>query len=78
MIKLVFNKAKLTDTPIVRGEFDFEEENILCHKTLMQKKKISFQFDIEFFQDLSVIVGHDAMKELIGQKLKEDFINKFL
>ena len=44
----------------------------------MPLKKISFQFDIEFFQDLSVIVGHDAMKELIGQKLKEDFINKFL
>lgn len=78
MIKLVFNKAKLTDTPIVRGEFDFSEENVFCHETLMPLKKISFQFNIELLQDLSLIVGHDTMKEIIGQKLKEDFINKFL
>jgi hypothetical protein len=78
MIKIIFNENNLSDKPIIVGEIDFAEKNYFCTETLLPMKRITFDLNLETIQDASAIFGDEQMKELIGEKLKKDFINNFL
>lgn len=63
---------------IIEGDFEFEISPIVFDNELIPKREISFWWNPEVAQDLSVLESKEEMAEKISNKLKEDFYNALI
>ena len=70
--KLKFNE---NHQPIIEGDFEFEVGPTICDPYSMEPlKKISFAWSVELAQDIEAFHNSKNIPEMLGEKLKQDFI----
>jgi hypothetical protein len=60
--------------PIIEGDFEFELSPLVFNSELQPVRRILFDWNVELAQDAMSIYGEDKILEMLGEKLKQDFI----